>query len=434
MPDPIPESLLLSARGVIHDLRELAALTSTPLGAQRLAWGPVWQQAREWLQDKVAPLGLTSVRDAAGNNWVTLPGESDRTVIIGGHLDSVPNGGWLDGTLGVVVAIAALRRYGQGARPPVTLRLVDWADEEGARFGRSLLGSSAAAGRLVVDEIRELRDAEGTRLEDALRDYGVGLETMMNARQELAQIDARAYLEMHIEQGPVLEAMNRSAGVVLGTFGLERNMLRFVGQAAHSGSTPIAMRRDAFLAAAATALECREIARRHSTPTAGVVCTVGVVKVEPGIVTAVPGVAEISIDQRALDPGVLAAMLSEAQAASRRFADENNVTVEWRPLFRIEPRPFDPHLLQLCEESVREITGEAPKLPSGPLHDAAEMVPHMPVVMLFAYSARGLSHCKEEDTPEDHLEKAISAFLRLVDKTVASVAGSLPGERGSRPL
>ena len=152
------------------------------------------------------------------------------------------------------------------SKPPVTLRLVDWADEEGARFGRSLLGSSAAAGRLNVDEIRELRDAEGIRLEDALRDHGVMLDTMLNARQELARIDAKAYLEMHIEQGPVLESMNRSAGVVLGTFGLERNMVRFVGQAAHSGSTPIAMRRDAFLAAAATALECREIARRHSGP------------------------------------------------------------------------------------------------------------------------------------------------------------------------
>ncbi len=410
-----------SARQVIADLRELAALTSTPQGAQRLAWGPVWKKARGWLEDKVSPLGLEPVQDSAGNRWVTLPGESERTVIMGGHLDSVPSGGWLDGALGVTVALEALRRYAK-SQPPVTLRLVDWADEEGARFGRSLLGSSAAAGRLEVDEVRDLRDAEGTRLEDALRDHGVAVDTMLNARQELKRIDAQAYLEMHIEQGPVLESMGKSAGVVLGTFGLERNMVKFVGQAAHSGSTPIAMRRDAFLAAAATALECREIARRHSKPGAGVVCTVGVVKVEPGIVTAVPGVAEISIDQRALDANVLATMVQEARDASRRFAEENGVSVEWTPLFRIEPRPFDPHLLQLCEEAVREATGDAPKLPSGPLHDAAEMVPHMPVVMLFAYSARGLSHCKEEDTPEDHLEKAISAFLLLVDKTVASVA------------
>jgi hydantoinase/carbamoylase family amidase len=416
------DDLRSSARRVIADLRELATLTSDTQGAQRVAWGPVWKKARGWLTDKLSPLGLAPVADAAGNNWVTLPGASEKTVIIGGHLDSVPSGGWLDGTLGITVALEALRRFANGSRPPVTLRLVDWADEEGARFGRSLLGSSAAAGRLEVAEIRELRDAEGTRLADALRESGVQLDTMLNARHELARIDAKAYLEMHIEQGPVLESMGKSAGVVLGTFGLERHMIRFLGQAAHSGSTPIPMRRDAFLAAAATALECREIARRHSKPGAGVVCTVGVVKVEPGIVTAVPGVAEMSIDQRALDATVLATMVREAREASRRFAEENRVSVEWTPLFRIEPRPFDPHLLQLCEEAVREVTGDAPKLPSGPLHDAAEMVPHMPVVMLFAYSARGLSHCKEEDTPEEHLENAIGAFLLLVDKTVASVA------------
>ena len=184
------------------------------------------------------------------------------------------------------------------------------------------------------------------------------------------------------------------------------------------------MRRDAFLAAAQTALECRDIGLRHSAPGPGnnVVCTVGVVNVEPKIVTAVPGVCEISLDQRALRADVLAAMLRDARAASERAAAANNVTVEWRELWRIEPRPFDETLIRLCEEAVREETGDAPRLPSGPLHDAAEMVPHMPVVMLFAYSSNGLSHCKEEDTPESHLEKSIRAYLRLVDKTVAHVA------------
>ena len=411
-----------NAERVIADLRELAVLTSTPAGAQRLAWGPVWRTAREWFRGKLSAIGLSPVPDAAGNNWITIPGASDKTVILGSHLDSVPNGGWLDGTLGVVTALEALRRYSGAAKPPVTLKLVDWADEEGARFGRSLIGSSAAAASLKLDEIRSLTDAQGGRIEDVLRENGVELSTMLGAHQSLKRINAKAYLEFHIEQGGVLESMNKSAGVVLGTFGLERNMVRFVGQAAHAGATPIAMRKDAFLAAASTALECREIARRYSKPGAGVVCTTGVVKVEPGIVTAVPGVAEISIDQRALDAKVLASMVHEAQGASRRFAQENNVTVEWRHLFRIEPRPFDPDLLRLCEESVREITGDAPKLPSGPLHDAAEMVPHMPVVMMFTYSSRGLSHCKEEDTPEPHLQKAIRAFLLLVDKTVAHVA------------
>ncbi|HUE88599.1 MAG TPA: Zn-dependent hydrolase, partial [Vicinamibacterales bacterium] len=373
---------------------------------------------------KLAAIGLAPTTDAAGNCWITLEGDSPRAVIIGGHLDSVPNGGWLDGTLGVLSGYEALRMY-RRRRPPLTLKLVDWADEEGARFGRSLLGSSAAAGSLNLDDVRGLVDNQGTRLVDALKENGVDVDRMLDAHRQLKTIDARAYLELHIEQGPVLESMHTPAAAVIGTFGVERHMLRFAGQAAHSGSTPIPMRRDAFLAAAATALECREIALRHSTPEAGVVCTVGIVKTEPGIVTAVPGVCEISLDQRALHAGVLASMLADAKDAAARHARANDVTVEWRTLWRIEPRPFDPHLIELCAEAVREVTGAAPRLPSGPLHDAAEMVPHMPTVMMFAYSARGLSHCKEEDTPEPHLEQTIEAFLRLVRKTVATRAGTL---------
>ena len=410
------------ARRVISDLRELAALTSTPAGAQRLAWGPVWRQARAWLADKAAAIGLSVRADAAGNHWYRLEGASPRTVIFGSHIDCVPNGGWLDGCLGVVAGLEALRSHAGGAPPAVSLELVDWADEEGARFGRSLLGSSAAAGTLELDDVRGLVDRQGTSLVDALRDNGVELERMGEAHAALKAIDARAYLEVHIEQGPVLESLGKGTGVVIGTFGVERHMIRFTGQAAHSGSTPIALRRDAFLAAAETALACREIARRHSKPDAGVVCTVGVVNVEPRIVTAVPGVCEISLDQRALDAEVLAAMNREARQASEKAARDNDVTVEWKHLWRIEPRPFDPALLRLCDEAVREETGEAYRLPSGPLHDAAEMVLHMPVVMLFSSSSRGLSHCKEEDTPEPHLEQTVRAFLRLVDKTMAHVA------------
>jgi allantoate deiminase len=386
----------MSAQRVVADLRELAARTGTTEGAQRLAWGPVWREAREWFRGKVANIGLRIETDSAGNNWVTIPGASPKTVIVGSHLDSVPNGGWLDGSLGVLAALEALRTLA-GGTPPVTIKLVDWADEEGARFGRSLLGSAAAAGSLRPDDVRKLEDRQGTKLVDALAENGVSLDRMLDAHRELKNIDARAYLELHIEQGPVLEAMGKPTGVVLGTFGVERHMIRFTGQAAHSGSTPIPMRRDAFLAAAETALECRAIATRHSKPGPGanVVCTVGVVNVEPKIVTAVPGVCEISLDQRALDAAVLAAMLSDAREASERIARANNVRVEWRELWRIEPRPFDRGLVGLCEEAVREETGDAPRLPSGPLHDAAEMVPHMPVVMMFAYSSNGLSHCKE---------------------------------------
>ncbi|MCC7034779.1 MAG: hydantoinase/carbamoylase family amidase [Acidobacteria bacterium] len=411
----------MSARDVIHNLRELAARTSNAGGAQRVAWGPVWREARAWLDGTVGELGLGAAADAAGNRWITLPGDSPRTVVIGGHLDSVPNGGWLDGPLGVLTGLEALRRYRDKPRP-VTLAVADFADEEGARFSRSLLGSSGASGSLIPDTARHLVDRDGVRLVDALAENGIDLERMPEAREALLARDPRAYLELHIEQGPVLESMDKPAGVVIGAYGVERHVLRFTGQAAHSGSTPIAMRRDAFLAAAEAALAFREIARRHSTPEVGMVCTVGQVAVEPGIVTAVPGVCEISLDQRAIAPDILARALADAREAANRAARNNGVSVEWRHVWRIEPSRFDPRLVELCAEAAREVTGHAPRLPSGPLHDAVEMNRLMPAVMMFASSSRGLSHCREEDTPEPQLEQAIEAFLRLVDRTVALVA------------
>jgi allantoate deiminase len=408
---------------VVNDLKELAQLTSDEKGAQRLCWGPIWRQAREWYEGKLKALGLSTERDPAGNLWVTLEGQRPDCVLIGSHLDSVPNGGWLDGCLGVVAGLEALRYYVEsGQKPPLTLKVVDWADEEGARFGRSLMGSSAAGGSLKLSEVEGLRDRQGGLLPEILAENGVHLQEMLKANDYLKSIPGKAYLELHIEQGPVLESQGKSTGVVIGTFGVERHKMFFTGQAAHSGSTPIPLRKDAFLAAAQTALAIREIGLKHSKPGANVVCTVGVVKVEPCIVTAVPGQCEISLDQRALDADVLAQMYAEAQEAAARAAQENHCQVRWEKLWTIEPRPFDPLLIQLCEESVREVTGEAPKLPSGPLHDAAEMVPYMPTVMMFAYSSNGLSHCKEEDTPREHLDKTIAAFLLLVDKTLARLA------------
>jgi N-carbamoyl-L-amino-acid hydrolase len=408
---------------VIADLRELAALTSNERGAQRVAWGPVWREARRWFTEKVrADLGLPVRLDAAGNAWVTLPGASKDSVVFGSHLDSVPSGGWLDGVLGVVAGIEVLRRHQAAGTPPLTMHLVDWADEEGARYGRSLTGSAASAGTLDArKELAHLVDRASVKLPDALRENGIDLDRMHEAHAELNALQARAYLELHIEQGPVLEAMGKPVGVVLGTMGVERHTVRFVGQAVHAGATPIPLRRDAFLAAAEFALECREIGRSFSgrTPRTRVVATCGVVKVEPGFVTAVPGATEISLDLRALDAPVLAKMQKAAEKAARGAARRNGCTVSWSPLLKIEPRPFDPALLRLCKEAVLEVTGEAPELPSGPLHDAAEMAPLMPTVMVFAQSSPGISHTRLEDTPIPALDKSIRAFLRLVEKTLA---------------
>jgi len=411
--------MTLDPARTVAELRELQELTGDENGAQRVAWTDTWEQAREWLRGKLEGTGAEETVDVAGNQWFTLRGESDPALLIGGHIDSVPNGGWLDGSLNVMAGVEVLRRLAEEGTPPVTVRLVNWADEEGARFGRSLFGSSAAGGSMAdQSELRELRDGDGIALPDALKEHGVDLDTAVDARSELE--GAAAYLELHIEQGPVLESMDIPLGVVLGTFGVERSRFTWRGQAAHAGSTPMDKRRDALAGAAKLALEIREIARRAG---GGAVCTSGGVVTKPGIVTSVVETAEQLLDQRHLDADTLATMLREAKEAAERFAAEENIEVEWERIWNIEPILFDETLIGFADEAVREVSGSSHQLPSGPLHDAAEVArAGIPTVMLFVQSLRGLSHTKLEDTKEEHLELAVQALDRLADKTIARVA------------
>jgi N-carbamoyl-L-amino-acid hydrolase len=404
----------IDPKRTVAELKELRALTSDDNGAQRVAWTDTWLHAREWFGSKLAGLPVEDHRDAAGNRWITLAGESPKALLLGGHLDSVPNGGWLDGCLDLMAALEVLRGFAKkyNGRPPLTIRVVDWADEEGARFGRSLLGSSAFAGTHSIAADRVRTDKDGIRLEDAVARCGVAIDNFPDAALE--QKNAAAYLELHIEQGPVLEGMRLPLGVVLGTKGVERHAITFHGQEAHSGSTPMKVRRDALAAAAKLALEIRAIAGKH----ADAVCTMGSVKTFPGIVTAVVGRCEATLDQRDLDAGVLAGMYREARAASERFAGEERCTVEWSRIWSIEPVPFHPALVDFCDAAIRETAGAVHRLPSGPLHDAAEVArAGIPTVMMFVQSLRGISHNKIEDTKEEHLEMSVEALYRLAEET-----------------
>src|SRR5690348_1217971 len=409
----------LSPERTVAELRELQELTGDENGSQRVAWTETWERARRWLGEKVAPTGAEEEIDEAGNQWFTLPGASDRALLIGGHIDSVPNGGWLDGCLNLLAGVEVLRRVAEEETPPLTVRLVNWADEEGARFGRSLFGSSAAAGSMSDQaELRERRDADGTPLPDALAAHGVDLDCALEARSQLR--NAVAYLELHIEQGPVLESLDLPLGVVLGTFGVERHQITFRGQAAHAGSTPMDQRRDALAGAAKLELEIREIARRVG---GGAVCTMGSVVTKPGIVTSVVETAECLLDQRHLDATQLAEMLSNTEAASRKIADEENIEVEWEKVWSIEPIPFDERLIELADEAIRDVSGSAHRLPSGPLHDAAEVARSgVPTVMVFVQSLRGLSHTKLEDTKEEHLELSVCALDGLTTRALEAFA------------
>jgi beta-ureidopropionase / N-carbamoyl-L-amino-acid hydrolase len=405
--------MALQPSRTIAELKELRALTGDDDGAQRVAFTSTWLNAREWMRAKLDELPVEVEMDEAGNVWATLRGASEKEMLIGGHLDSVPNGGWLDGCLNVVAGLEVLRRIAEEGTPPVTVRLVDWADEEGARFGRSLFGSSAASGSMNPDDLRHLTDKNGITLVDALKDYGLNLDTAKEAGKQLK--NAAAYLELHIEQGPVLESMDLPLGVVLGTFGVERHSITFTGQAAHSGSTPMDKRRDAFGAAAKLGLEIREIAKRN-----GGVCTVGSVITKPGIVTAVVGECTMTLDQRHLDAGSLAKMLQEAKDASERFAEEEKVGLEWRKIWEIHPIHFHPDLIEMCDEAIQETVSTVHRLPSGPLHDAAEVArAGVPTIMLFVQSLYGISHNKIEDTKEEHIAQSVEALDRLASKTMA---------------
>src|SRR3989440_7699173 len=331
----------------IAELKELRELTGDENGAQRVAFTETWAKARAWLRKKLETFCPDIHTDAAGNLWATLGGESEKALLIGGHIDSVPNGGWLDGCLNPLAAVEILRRINAqyNGCPPVTVRLVDWADEEGARFGKSLFGSSACSGHLDMDEARALKDKQGIALPAALAEHGIDFEKVKECGKELE--NAAAYLELHIEQGPVLLDLDLPLGTVLGTFGVERHAITFHGQAAHSGSTPMNRRKDAFLAAAKMSPEIYKITDRH-----GGVCTIGSCTTKPGIVTSVVEECRITLDQRHLDPKALAAMLQEAKAASERFAHEGNGTVSWERLWQIEPVLFHKELVQMCSDAI----------------------------------------------------------------------------------
>lgn len=395
----------------IADLRELARRTGGPDGARRLCWTPVWQDARAFLRELLAAIDGVSVElDEAGNLWATLPGEGggpgeggrSGALAVGSHIDSVPNGGWLDGALGVMAGVELLRAAAEAGGVARTLTLIDFADEEGARFGRSLFGSSAVAGTLDPGAVRDLTDAEGRPIGEVLAEHGVELDRAPRAAARRDRIGT--YLELHIEQGPVLESEDIAVAAVTGTFGVERHRFTYAGQASHAGTTPMEMRRDAGLAAARTALAVEEIAREH-----GGVGTTGVLRLEPGIPTAVPGGAELVVDLRHGSAGALAEMLHAVRAAAADSADARDVAVSETEIWRIEPIPFDETLV----EAALTAAGSGRRLPSGALHDAAEMARHVPTVMMFTSSTHGRSHAAEEDTPEEHLTAAIAAFGRL---------------------
>ncbi|MDQ6820243.1 MAG: Zn-dependent hydrolase [Actinomycetota bacterium] len=404
-------SLKLDPQAVIGDLDELASQSGGRFaGAKRLAWTPEWLEARSWLRSKLAECGLEADQDPAGNLWAAIEGEREEFLIVGSHIDAVPDGGWLDGAFGLLTALETVRQLaGSDTKPPIGVRFVDWADEEGARFGRSLLGSSACAGSLEPNDVGELTDPGGVTLRDALAACEVDLDTASAAKDRLG--GAVAYLELHIEQGPVLLDSGRLSAAVSGTFGVERHLITFAGQSAHAGSTPMPLRQDSLAAAARAMLGIRKSAIEH-----GGVATVGRLQSSPGVITAVAGRTEMQLDQRHLDPRELAAMLAEAHEMCHAGADEFNCTFEVRKVFSAAPTKFAPMLVEIARDSVEQATGDQGEpVPSGPLHDATEIGRVVPTAMIFVQSDPPISHAAIEDSPEQAIKVGIEAYGRTVE-------------------
>ena len=397
------------AKNIVADLKELAALTSDARGAQRVAWTPVYKKAADWFQEKMQAAGVKTWIDAAGNSWAKFDGASEDAIVIGSHLDSVPDGGWLDGALGVVAGMGIGKALAE-KKPAKTLYVVGWTDEEGVAFGTSCLGSGAVSGRLTAKDVLPLKDRDGRSFSEVWQSLGLDAQKIGEAHTAFAKLPIKAYLELHIEQAPLLALAKKSVACVYGVCGCHRQYMTFHGQQGHCGS-PVALRQDAFLAAAAATCDFKEIALKHDA-----YCTVGHVKVAPDVITISPGYCRISLDQRCIKPELLQTMVEEAQAAARRRAEENRVTVDFEPIWHAEPILFDAELVESCTAAVEEETGAKNTMYSGPLHDAVPMNAVVPSVMMFAQSDPGISHCKEEDTPEPQLEEAIRAFIRLAEK------------------
>jgi len=402
----LTEAPAVDAARVIEDLRELARRTSDPAGAQRLCWGEGWRAARAFLAEVLAEIGLEHETDEAGNAWAYLEGNGadEPAVALGSHLDSVPDGGWLDGALGVMAGVGVLRAWTESdRRPPRTLALVDFADEEGARFGRSLVGSSAVAGTLDPAELADLKDAEGRPATAVLAENGVDLAAAPRAGARLEQLGS--YLELHIEQGPTLDDSGAGLAAVRGCIGIERHSYTFHGEVAHAGTTPMNRRHDAGLAAAKSALAIERVA--SATGGKGV-ATTGQLRFRPGIITAVAGVAELGVDLRHPDAAGLKRVLDDTRQVVAAAANERGCTFCEDVVWSIAPTHFDDALVAQASE----LAG-GKVMTSGALHDGAEIARRIPVAMLFVPSIGGISHASGEDTAAADLQRGIEALAEL---------------------
>ncbi|TSB48436.1 Zn-dependent hydrolase [Alkalicoccobacillus porphyridii] len=391
-------------------IEKLSAIGKTQDGGvTRYSYTDEEAAANELVKSFMEEAGLEAGYDSVGNLYGILKGEKDETILIGSHVDSVPNGGNFDGPLGVLGGIEVLQTLQEeGIKPKHTLKVMAFKDEEGSRFGLGMIGSRAVAGTLTQHQLQQ-QDSEGVSIHEAMTSMGYD----PTAVSEAALTQVKAYIELHIEQGKILESAQVPAGVVSGIAGPVWLRMKLTGEAGHAGSTPMNQRRDTLVAASLIIAEIERIALQHPD----LVATVGQIAVKPGGTNVIPGYSEWTLDLRHVDEAVRDQAEKQIRDATAQIANERDLELEIDEMQRISPAPCSEQIQQLIQTSLEEAGIKPITLPSGAGHDGMQFIGKWPMGMIFARSKDGISHNPKEWTTSDDVATAVN----ILDRTVRAL-------------
>jgi allantoate deiminase len=398
---------------LLVDLETAAGFSEPGEGITRAAWSPVHMEALRWFRARLAEAGLDSSLDTAGNVIGRWQAGDGSVLALGSHLDSVPNGGRFDGTLGTLSSLAAVELLRErGFTPSRPIWVIAFMDEEGTRFGASMFGSRAFVGEELSEYLGHA-DAGGVTVAEAMSQAGLEPADVASAR---AIDDLGQFIELHVEQGRVLEEAGIEIGIVTGIVGLLQAQVELHGEEDHAGATPMRARRDALAGSARIMLSLREQARSLRDAT----LTVGKVSVRPGAYNVIPGYCSFSVDFRAADPDQFATLRSLLEETVQTIATAEGLVAEIHLTDQIAPAPLDEGLLSALEGAAEHEGASHMRLPSGAGHDTQVLAPYVPSAMLFVPSRRGVSHSPAEQTRPEHCELGARVLARAVELLSAS--------------
>jgi allantoate deiminase len=409
----MPTTSVSAAEKVLARCQALARFSEDNAGIRRTFLSPPMRECYREVSQWLAALGVSARVDAAGNLRGVYPGATSAAprLLIGSHLDTVPNAGAYDGILGVVLAVALLESL-EGRRLPFAIEVIGFSEEEGVRFGRPFIGSRAMVGRLD-DELLDCRDAHGISVRRALEDFGLHIAELPQAR---LGADILGYLEFHIEQGPVLETLGLALGAVEAIAGQSRMEFTFAGRANHAGTTPMHLRRDALAAAA----EWIVVVETTACAAAGLVATVGFVDVQPGAVNCVAGEARVSLDVRHASDEAREMAVRDLTICAEEIAKRRELRVCSKMLLNQPAVPMDRFLVGQIADAMRAVGCEPHHMISGAGHDAMILAEQVPAAMIFLRTPGGISHDPSEAVQAEDLAKAIQCGRQLLEQLAKS--------------